>query len=293
MRSKPWERRCKPRSRPRVTAPLLAAWGRTTVDGRAARRRRAKCPPSCPSCRASWVRACGPEPATLLADNSFKSAVLHLRRPRGIVIPDQTAILDDDGKMKAQVQLQHVSGESVGSLLATVGYTTNGGVAVKIPGQLTLDPVAHVLTIAFPTFAKFGVTKQTDLGAAPKLNICKLIARPRSCARLSHLFRSACCSGPCRPEPAVRRHKWPFRRSPTHSVRLAERRLPPTRTAVPRSILMLGVVTDSALSISASGATLSSGTITAAGGYCPGAACADSRRDYPETGSVRSDLAEG
>jgi|GEM_PF-2574109 hypothetical protein len=211
-----------------------------------------------------WTRA-----STLLADNSFKSAILHLRRPRGIVIPDQTAMLDDDGKTKAQVLLQRVSGDSVSSLLATVGFTPKAGAAVKIPGQLSLDPVGHVLTIAFPTFAKFGVTKQTDLGATPTLDItqvscpaeelCPSFTKVSLGVLLGTVPAQAAGGSPPAALPAL---AYSFTASGGTT-------LTPDGNGSATIGLTLGAVTDNTVSISVSGATIATvatGTITASGG---------------------------
>lgn len=107
--------------------------------------------------RALWTRL-----SVVLADSSFKSAHFELRRPPTISVPKQTALLLDDTKDKAQAQLQTVSGAPSRTITASV--MLNAKVKGKGPKNyelvaqtVSLDPISRVLTLTFPSPAKWGI----------------------------------------------------------------------------------------------------------------------------------------
>lgn len=105
--------------------------------------------------------------SSLLGDNTFQAAFFMLNWPKKITIPDQGGLLLDDGKTKAQLQLQTLSGNSASTLMASLNGMTaasppDTGKKFSMPSQVTsLDPTTHLLTLSFPSLAQWGVSNAT------------------------------------------------------------------------------------------------------------------------------------
>lgn len=101
-----------------------------------------------------WTRL-----SVILADSAFKSAFFPLPVPPVVRIPEQTALLQDDSKETTLVMLRDVSGatgETVTARLKLKDAARNRD--YTFPAQtLTLDPAARVLSLTFPSLAKWGV----------------------------------------------------------------------------------------------------------------------------------------
>jgi hypothetical protein len=123
---------------------------------------------------------------TYLADSAMKSSFFQLHWPQAIRIPQQTALIQDDGKEKAVIQLWGVGGQSVGMLSAKLDITPKiapppthpkpkpkGGkrVAPQPPPPpatakqvstfaaqtVVIDSIAHTMTLTFPSPTKWGI----------------------------------------------------------------------------------------------------------------------------------------
>jgi hypothetical protein len=108
-----------------------------------------------------WVSA-----STILSDTATKSAYLLLRAPAAITFsPAQKAFVFDDGKSKAQVQLQTLKGTSAATLTATLDVIARGQ-KYSFPAQaVNLDPVTHLLTLTFFSPTQWGINTATATGA--------------------------------------------------------------------------------------------------------------------------------
>ena len=103
-----------------------------------------------------WTRM-----SVLLADSAMKSAFLELPAPTPVNIPDQVALLLDDTKDKAQVQLQNVSGASGHNIAPRLTLIAKDQAKTPYPfaaQAVDLDPVTRVLTLTFPSPTKWGMT---------------------------------------------------------------------------------------------------------------------------------------
>lgn len=109
-----------------------------------------------------WTRL-----SVLLTDSAFKGAFFVVRSPSSIEIPAQTVLIMDDGKDKAQIQLSGVTGDSARTLTARLVLAAKGMPDLASRSNdfplaaqsIALDSSAHVLTLTFPSPAKWGLTK--------------------------------------------------------------------------------------------------------------------------------------
>jgi hypothetical protein len=93
----------------------------------------------------------------ILADTAMKSSHFELHWPQDIVIPNQTALIADDAKDGAQVQLWGVTGASSATLAATLKVLGKDNKRATFAAQtLNLDLKAHVLTLGFASPTKWG-----------------------------------------------------------------------------------------------------------------------------------------
>jgi len=107
--------------------------------------------------RALWTRL-----SIILVDSSLKIADFELPLPPLISIPPQTGLLLDDTKDKAQVQLKTTSGASTRTLAATLTLNLKLNQSASpndyelVAQTITLDQSTGVLTLTFPSPAKWG-----------------------------------------------------------------------------------------------------------------------------------------
>jgi hypothetical protein len=107
-----------------------------------------------------WTRL-----SAMLADSAFKSAFFELPLPQPIsFLTPQTALLLDDTKENAQVKLQTISGAKTSSITATINLNTKykNGASKElqlIANTSSLDTSTGVLTLSFPSPAKWGIEK--------------------------------------------------------------------------------------------------------------------------------------
>jgi hypothetical protein len=112
--------------------------------------------------------------STVLADTSLKSAYFQLRWPQDVGIPDQTALVADDSKEKAKIQLWGVTGSSSATLAANLKLApkSRSAVPITLPAQtLSLDQKTHVLTLGFASPTKWGIG---DIDSANKSNVLSI-----------------------------------------------------------------------------------------------------------------------
>lgn len=106
---------------------------------------------------ALWTRL-----SALLADGGFKSAAFDLPLRPDVIVPPQTAVVFDDTKDKAQIQLQNVTGAQsrtiTASLLLSAGPSGKAKETYPLPAQsVAFDASTRLLTLTFPSPAKWGI----------------------------------------------------------------------------------------------------------------------------------------
>jgi hypothetical protein len=109
--------------------------------------------------------------SSVLSDSSYKSAGFEAPIPAKITIPAQTVLVADDKTHSMQALISGVGGLTTATLAAHLnvavqsklgGATIPETTMITIPAQsLTLDPVAHVLTLTFPSLGKNGLLMPT------------------------------------------------------------------------------------------------------------------------------------
>jgi hypothetical protein len=98
----------------------------------------------------------------ILADSPFKTAFVELPRPPSIVLPEQTALVLDDTKDRAQVHLQSLRGLPNRWLVATLAIKTKDTPPQArhlVPQAIGFDPATRVLTLTFPSPARWGLAQ--------------------------------------------------------------------------------------------------------------------------------------
>lgn len=96
-----------------------------------------------------WTRA-----NVLISDTLFRAQSVELRLPKPLNIPDQTALIVDDGASSV-AQLVGVSGDSVTGVTASLrvaGHT--------LAPQIALDNSSNILLLTFPSLAAAGINHQ-------------------------------------------------------------------------------------------------------------------------------------
>lgn len=100
---------------------------------------------------------------TLGDDANRSSFVVQLPLPAPITVPPQQVLLSDDGESPIKAVLGGVGGRSITELAAQLRLTpfdlkSGPGKEVDVSAQsLALDPVAHTLTLSFPSLKKLGI----------------------------------------------------------------------------------------------------------------------------------------
>ena len=102
--------------------------------------------------RALWVLL-----SKLVADTAVTTTFFELRRPPKVEVPAQTALLFDDGKATAQVQLHDAEGVSSRSLSASLHLKTKTGEYQLAAQSISYDASMGTLSFAFPSLAKWGL----------------------------------------------------------------------------------------------------------------------------------------
>ena len=180
-----------------------------------------------------WVAA-----STALADTALKSAFFELCCPGPLVIRGQPALLFDDTKESAYVQLQASSGTSTTAIEAKLNFKT-GGEDVELPAQkISIDPSSHALGLTFPSpkrwFPKLAtdsaMTVDISKGDCPKETLCPNLEVVKS--RFGPPFRVVYTSAP----PSSLVPSWLLtrtvevivldKRSPTGTVSVAVSKIP-------------------------------------------------------------------
>jgi len=98
--------------------------------------------------------------AASIAESSTKSASVELPVPPDIVIPQQTALMRDDGKERVDIMLRDVSGITPGEITAKLVLSFSTGTSYEFPAETILpDPLTKTLALQFPSPAKWNLGK--------------------------------------------------------------------------------------------------------------------------------------
>jgi hypothetical protein len=95
-----------------------------------------------------WTRLSG-----LLGNAAQQTSIAQLKLPSGLRVPDQTAILNDDGE-HAVLELYDVDGDTVTGLLAKLILPARGRDIVQVSGRMEIDQVGHIAKVIFPTMSR-------------------------------------------------------------------------------------------------------------------------------------------
>lgn len=108
-----------------------------------------------------------------IADSPFKSGLIDVPHPVDIGLPQQTVIVSDNGTSAASAMLSGVRGGASSRLQGYLDLTVkNGGGTRRIPAtSSTIDPVAHTLTLTFPSPATFKTDAESWEDKGNKLSI--------------------------------------------------------------------------------------------------------------------------